>query len=784
MKERFYWTVDKEQEFVKLWNTMSLYKLAEYFHTIPETLKEKAKELKLPEYKSNRWTEEEENLLIEYSKKYLVKTIARKMNRSEQSIIHKAQKLGIQLKYQTNPWKKWMIDYLKDNINKKPIGEIESMIGLSYRRILTKCKELGIEYIKENWTDEEITILKEYAQKCHYTELVKVLPGRSIGAITAKAYELGIETISDYHKINDETASYIKKHWGKISISQMSRNLGVSIGIIYRYQKILELPNVGQKVKWDDKKIEKLKHLAITKSRNELAKIFKTTPSQISNLCSKHDIQLIDSKVFWTDELDCQLKELVENNFSIPQISIEMKIKASTIRDRVRKLNLVCSDAREKFSWTPSQIESLKTMSSSYTLKEISTELGLSKKQVYDKMRKLKLTPYKEPLWKEEEVELLMDLIDKYTLPQLVVIMNKKESSIRYKAKELGITLLYDDRRRWTEEEECNLRVYARDCTISEIALLMNRTEASVSSKLAYMGISAQLNSKYWTEEEIGTLIRLSEIYDIQEIMAIMNKSYAAITCKLYSLELRTVNKSNKPWTKEEELQLLELLSNHSTFEISTLLGRSEEAVNVRAKKLGYDTDVKNRRWTRDEEDLLSELWGNKSIEYIANKLNRSYSSIYNRVSQLGLGSSISNNYDGLTIPEISTMFGVSASTILTSWVVLGLIVTTRKISAFRFYSYVTIEHLYQFLETNQNIWDSRCLEKNILGIEPEWLKEKRIKDRICYPQQERIILTKQQLLLSQKFFLQLEKMNQEQAIVDENARPKIIRKDDDFYAK
>lgn len=34
------------------------------------------------------------------------------------------------------------------------------------------------------------------------------------------------------------------------------------------------------------------------------------------------------------------------------------------------------------------------------------------------------------------------------------------------------------------------------------------------------------------------------------------------------------------------------------------------------------------------------------------------------------------------------------------------------------------------FLENNQNEWDSRKLEKHMLGLEPDWLKEKRIRDK------------------------------------------------------
>ena len=45
--------------------------------------------------------------------------------------------------------------------------------------------------------------------------------------------------------------------------------------------------------------------------------------------------------------------------------------------------------------------------------------------------------------------------------------------------------------------------------------------------------------------------------------------------------------------------------------------------------------------------------------------------------------------------------------------------------------SYYTITwmDLMEFLESNQNEWDSRKIEKNMLGFEPEWLQEKRKRD-------------------------------------------------------
>lgn len=94
-----------------------------------------------------------------------------------------------------------------------------------------------------------------------------------------------------------------------------------------------------------------------------------------------------------------------------------------------------------------------------------------------------------------------------------------------------------------------------------------------------------------------------------------------------------------------------------------------------------------------------------------------------------------------------------------------------QKISKSRSYRYVEIKDLYDFLEANQNIWDSRNLEKNILGVEPEWLKKKRKLDSEQNFEIGQFDLTKQQLILARKFFLELQetKGEQERLILEES---------------
>ena len=228
-----------------------------------------------------------------------------------------------------------------------------------------------------------------------------------------------------------------------------------------------------------------------------------------------------------------------------------------------------------------------------------------------------------------------------------------------------------------------------------------------------------------------------------------------------------------KSWTEEEYklLEKLTMIEKKTPKEIAEILGRTEDAIIIKINRRGLQIQTNDKRfWTKEEETLLSDLWGTESFETIAKKLNRTVSSIKNKAFLLGLGSAIESNYNGLTIKDISDLLGVNINTVSVNWIGLGLKYKVQKISKSRSYRYVEIKDLYEFLERNQNIWDSRNLEKNILGTEPEWLKEKRKRDIKQNPDIERPNLTKQQLILARKFFLELkeETKEQEESTIDE----------------
>ena len=181
-------------------------------------------------------------------------------------------------------------------------------------------------------------------------------------------------------------------------------------------------------------------------------------------------------------------------------------------------------------------------------------------------------------------------------------------------------------------------------------------------------------------------------------------------------------------------------------------MNRSYDSIVYHAKENNIEINYQNRPWTKDDEELLKELWGEYPIEYISKKLKRSESSIKNRVHILNLGSNISNFYEGIILSDLMKILNINRNK-LYDWILLGLKIKNKKISSNYSYQYITQEDLLEFLENNQDLWDSKPLEKYIFGKEPEWLIEKRKRDmQINNFKSPNISIKKQQLILKNNY--------------------------------
>lgn len=208
--------------------------------------------------------------------------------------------------------------------------------------------------------------------------------------------------------------------------------------------------------------------------------------------------------------------------------------------------------------------------------------------------------------------------------------------------------------------------------------------------------------------------------------------TWYAITkvAELHNLPLPTSNE----WTEEEIETLKELAKKYHYSEIAKIMNKTENAIYLKARKLGIKLMKDRRKWTKEEEDMLSDLWGKETIEVIAETMKRTIFSLKVKAVRMGLGSMIENNYDVITVSDICDLLNVTRDRVTITWVKLGLNLKKKKLTNNRSYYVITWNDLIKFLENNQQEWDSRELEENILGIEPVWLKEKRIRDILENP--------------------------------------------------
>jgi hypothetical protein len=138
----------------------------------------------------------------------------------------------------------------------------------------------------------------------------------------------------------------------------------------------------------------------------------------------------------------------------------------------------------------------------------------------------------------------------------------------------------------------------------------------------------------------------------------------------------------------------------------------------------------KNKTWTQKELDYIEENWGKKSIKTIAKTLGRSINGVKIKARKVGLGNAI-YSLDGVTISQLAQALNVSYSwTLKDIWIKKYDFPVKYKITCKeRRYAYICLDDFWKWAEEHKHLINFAKLEKNILGIEPAWVNEKRSAD-------------------------------------------------------
>lgn len=137
-----------------------------------------------------------------------------------------------------------------------------------------------------------------------------------------------------------------------------------------------------------------------------------------------------------------------------------------------------------------------------------------------------------------------------------------------------------------------------------------------------------------------------------------------------------------------------------------------------------------NRNWTKEEVQYLTDNYGEKSYQTLSRKLNRSIKAIEIKARRLKLGSFLEcgdyitwNQFQG----AIGNSTGCGYKT--KSWIQdRNFPIHSKKVrnNSFRI---VYIHEFWKWAKDNQDLLDFSKMEENILGVEPDWAKEKRKRD-------------------------------------------------------
>lgn len=141
------------------------------------------------------------------------------------------------------------------------------------------------------------------------------------------------------------------------------------------------------------------------------------------------------------------------------------------------------------------------------------------------------------------------------------------------------------------------------------------------------------------------------------------------------------------------------------------------------------------RTWTPEDENYLAEKWGYASVPAIAKRLNRTENAVVVRAQRLGLGAVLmAGGY--VTLNQLlATVTGRERGNTYQrkSWVEnRGLPVHRKKVNRCSF-SVVYLEEFWEWAERNRSFLDFSKMEPLALGWEPSWVAEQRKKDyRAC----------------------------------------------------
>ncbi len=240
---------------------------------------------------------------------------------------------------------------------------------------------------------------------------------------------------------------------------------------------------------------------------------------------------------------------------------------------------------RSGIPWNREETTVLRELYADHSDRELALRLGRSEWAVRGKARSLGLVHQENPThraprnsrpWSDTEVRLLTELYETTPYEEIADLIGRTRNAVHLKAEKLGLRKMDF----WSEEGDRLLAEYHKSLPYDKVAELLGRTVAAVKIRTITRALGAK--KPRWTEEEIRSLMQDYDHTASDTMSATLGRTRRALLERA-----RREGLPRKPrWSKAEIEALTALLPDHTTREISRLIGRSHDAVRYKIQQL------------------------------------------------------------------------------------------------------------------------------------------------------------------------------------------------------
>lgn len=207
--------------------------------------------------KYKKWEQWEIKFLLRNYGKKRTASLARTLKRSEEAVVSRAAKLGLQTKQQ-RVWTKKELEIVKKyypDIN-VPTKQIAEMIGCTEEAVRMKAMQLKIKS-PINYTKEDIRLIKKNKNKT-YKEISKIT-GRGKEGIRKYLYSLGFKKRKRGPDWTEKEEKFIRDNYHRMPPKELAKKLSRPVTSVRTKAHEFKLLSVSRRKTWSEDELEYLK---------------------------------------------------------------------------------------------------------------------------------------------------------------------------------------------------------------------------------------------------------------------------------------------------------------------------------------------------------------------------------------------------------------------------------------------------------------------------------------------------------------------------------------------